>query len=161
LLDGSRVLLTHNASFALLGQDTRKAGVADSPYGTWNYGGAHYTTPDAETYGPVLFKAGFRRSAGVGRYTEKELAPWKLAAPAVKTGGLGTSDEQFVENIRKSLARYPSVTNAMIFHENAVWGYQVAPELIDQKPEPGAQWEDAERRWDHALRLVVCPIRLY
>jgi len=153
LWDGSRLLLTHNASFALLGKDTRQAEVADSPYGSWNYGGAHYTTPDVETYGPVLFKAGFRRSAGVSRYTETELARWKLAEPAIKTGGIGSSDEQIVQNIRKSIQRYPSVTNAMIFHENAVWCYQVAPELIDQKPEPGSQWNDAEKRWEHALRL--------
>ena len=154
LLDGDRVLLVHNASFALLGQDTRQAGVADSPYGSWNYGGAHYTTPDVETYGPVLFKAGFRRSAGVQQYSEEQLARWKLAVPAVKTGGLESSDEELRENIRKSLARYPSVTNAMIFHEHAVWGYQVAPELIDQKPEPGSQWKDAEKRWDYATRLA-------
>jgi hypothetical protein len=153
LLDGSRLLLTHNASFALLGKDTRKAEVADSPYGSWNYGGAHYTTPEVETYGPVLFKAGFRRSAGVERYTEEQLAPWKLAAPTVRTGGIGSTDEEFVKNIRRSLERYPSVKNAMIFHENAVWGYQVAPELIDQKPEPGSDWKDAEKRWDHAFRL--------
>ncbi len=153
LFDGNRLLLTHNASFALLGRDTRKAEIADSPYGTWNYGGAHYTTPDVETYGPVLFKAGFRRSAGVARYTEEQLAPWKLAVPTVRTGGIGSSDEDFVRNIRNSLERYPSVRNAMIFHENAVWGYQVAPELIDQKPEPGSPWKDAEKRWDHALRL--------
>lgn len=153
LLDGNRTLLTHNASFALLGKDTRKAEVADSPYGTWNYGGAHYTTPDVATYGPVLFKAGFRRSAGVHRYSEQELAPWKLAVPTVRTGGVGTTDEQFLNNIRRSLERYPSVTNAMIFHEDAVWGYQVAPELLGRKPEPGAMWKDAEKRWEHAFRL--------
>jgi len=153
LLDGNRRLLTHSASFALLGQDTRRAEVADSPYGTWNYGGAHYTTPDVETYGPVLFKAGFRRSAGVQRHTEAQLAPWKLAVPTIRTGGIESTDEQLAENIRKSLARYPSVTNVMIFHENAVWGYQVAPELIGQKPEPGAEWKDAEKRWDYACRL--------
>ena len=153
LWDGDRILLTHNASFALLGKDTRQAQVADSPYGTWNYGGAHYTSPDVETYGPVLFKAGFRRSAGVDRYTEAQLAPWKLAVPTVRTGGIESTDAQLVENIRQSLVRYPSVTNAMIFHENAVWGYQIAPELIGQHPAPGAQWRDAEKRWDYARRL--------
>ena len=153
LSDANRVLLIHNASFALLGKDTRRAEVADSPYGTWNYGGAHYTTPDVETYGPVLFKAGFRRSAGVDRYTQEQLAPWKLAVPTVRTGGVESTDKELTENIRKSLSRYPSVNNAMIFHENAVWGYQVAPELIGQKPEPGSQWKDAEKRWDYAFRL--------
>ncbi|NLX97116.1 MAG: hypothetical protein GXY83_13160 [Rhodopirellula sp.] len=153
LLDAERVLLTHSASFALLGKDTRKAEVADSPYGTWNYGGPHYTTPDVEIYGPVLFKAGFRRSAGVNRYSEAELAPWKLAVPTVKTGGLQSSDEELIRNIRNSLQRYPSVANAMIFHEHAVWGYQVAPELIGRKPEPGSQWEGAEQRWNYAERL--------
>jgi len=153
LLDGDRELITHEASFALLGKDTRKAEVADSPYGSWNYGGPHYTPLDVRTYGPVLFKAGFRRSAGVDRYSEKELAPWKLAAPQIRTGGLESTDEQLLAGIRASLDRYPSLTNAMIFHEHAVWSYQVAPELIGRKPEPGSEWNDADKRWNYALRL--------
>jgi len=153
LLDGDRELITHKASLALLGKDTRQAEVADSPYGSWNYGGPHYTPADVQTYGPVLFKAGFRRSAGVDRYSEKELAPWKLAAPQIRTGGLESTDAQLLAGIRASLDRYPSLTNAMIFHEHAVWGYQVAPELIGRKPEPGSQWNDADKRWDYALRL--------
>jgi len=153
LLDGDREFITHEASFALLGKDTRKAEVADSPYGSWNYGGPHYTPADVQTYGPVLFKAGFRRSAGVDRYSEKELAPWKLAAPQIGTGGPESTDEQLLASIRASLDRYPSLTNAMIFHEHAVWPYQVAPELIGRKPEPGSEWSDADKRWNYALRL--------
>jgi hypothetical protein len=154
LFDGPRLLLVHQASFALLGPDTRKAEVADSPYGSWNYGGAHYTPPDVETYGPVLFKAGFRRSAGVERYSEQELTRWKLATPVIRTGGLEKTDAEMRDTIRRNVARYPSVDNLMIFHENAEWVYQSAPELIGQQPAPGAAWKDADKRWDHAVRLA-------
>ena len=71
----------------------------------------------------------------------------------MRTGGIGSTDQDFLKNIRSSLERYPSLTNVMIFHENAEWPYQAAPELIGQKPAPGSEWKDGDKRWDHASRL--------
>ncbi len=160
LYDKDRLLLTHNASFALLGRDTRKAGLDDSPYGTWNYGGAHYTSADAETYGPVLLKAGFRRSAGAAgtkHRTESELAEWKLSTVTVDTKG---ADEAEIEaSIRKTLEQFPHANNAMIFHEApSKNGYAIAPELIGQKCEDGAEEKTADERWARA-RMIAKVVR--
>ena len=58
---GGHTLLKHQAAFALLGKDTRTAGY-ESPFGTWWFSGVHYTTKDPAVAGPMLFKAGFRRT---------------------------------------------------------------------------------------------------
>lgn len=72
-------LLKHEAAFALLGKDTRQAGY-ESPFGTWWFSGVHYTTQDPATAGPMLFKAGFRRTTMTWtKAGENELAPWKLS----------------------------------------------------------------------------------
>src|SRR6185295_8410620 len=62
-----------------LGKDTRTAGY-ESPFGTWWFSGAHYTTQDAAVAGPMLFKAGFRRTTmSWTKANEEEFAPWQLS----------------------------------------------------------------------------------
>ena len=76
---GGHALLKHEAAFALLGKDTRTAGY-ESPFGTWWFSGVHYTTQDPAVAGPMLFKAGFRRTTmGWTKASEKDFAPWKLS----------------------------------------------------------------------------------
>ena len=76
---GGHALLKHEAAFALLGKDTRTAGY-ESPFGTWWFSGVHYTTKDAAVAGPMLFKAGFRRTTmGWTKASEKDFAPWKFS----------------------------------------------------------------------------------
>ncbi len=76
---GGRTLLKHQAAFALLGKDTRTAGY-ESPFGTWWFSGAHYTTQDPAVTGPMMFKAGFRRTTmSWNKATEQDLAPWQLS----------------------------------------------------------------------------------
>jgi len=76
---GGHTLLKHEAAFALLGQDTRQAGY-ESPFGTWWFSGVHYTTRDPAVAGPMLYKAGMRRSTFAWtKDSETELAPWKLS----------------------------------------------------------------------------------
>ncbi|HEV7406505.1 MAG TPA: hypothetical protein VGO11_26375 [Chthoniobacteraceae bacterium] len=71
-------LIQHNAAFALLGKDTRTAGY-ESPFGTWWFSGVHYTTQDPAVAGPLLFKAGFRRTPmSWNKLTEADFAPWKF-----------------------------------------------------------------------------------
>ncbi len=72
-------LLKHEASFALLGKDTRTAGY-ESPFGTWWFSGVHNTTRDPAVAGPMLFKAGFRRTPmSWTKASEEEFAPWKFS----------------------------------------------------------------------------------
>ena len=153
LKDGARILLTHKASFALLDKDTRKAEVADSPYGCWDYGGAHYNAAKLEIVGPVLHKAGFRRSAGIQKYPLSERKKWKLEAASIGSAAMGSSDEKQIETIRKNLEKSPNVKQFLIFHEHAKWSYQVAPELTGQKYDPKNKWADAEKRQKHAMQL--------
>ncbi len=153
LKEGARVLLTHKASFALLDKDTRKAEVADSPYGCWDYGGAHYNADKLEIVGPVLYKAGFRRSAGIQKYPLAQRKKWKLEAASIGSAPMGSSDEKQIETIRKNLEKSPNVKQFLIFHEHAKWSYQVAPELTGQKYDPKNKWVDAEKRQKHAMQL--------
>ena len=81
---GGHALLKHEAAFALLGKDTRAAGY-ESPFGTWWFHGVHYTTKDAAVAGPMLFKAGFRRTTMAWtKASEKEFAPWKLSVNQIQ-----------------------------------------------------------------------------
>ena len=76
---GGHALLKHEAAFALLGKDTRTAGY-ESPFGTWWFSGAHYTTQDPAVAGPMLFKAGFRRTTMAwNKANEMDFAPWKFS----------------------------------------------------------------------------------
>lgn len=76
---GGQPLLRHEAAFALLGKDTRTAGY-ESPFGTWWFSGVHNTTKDPAVAGPMLFKAGFRRTTMAwNKASEEDLAPWKLS----------------------------------------------------------------------------------
>jgi hypothetical protein len=76
---GGQALLKHEAAFALLGKDTRTAGY-ESPFGTWWFHGVHYTTQDPAVAGPMLFKAGFRRTTMAWtKAGEEQFAPWKLS----------------------------------------------------------------------------------
>ncbi len=76
---GGHTLLKHEAAFALLGKDTRTADY-ESPFGTWWFNGVHYTTKDPAVAGPMLFKAGFRRTTMAWtKASEKDFAPWKFS----------------------------------------------------------------------------------
>jgi len=153
LWSGTRQLLTHHASFALLGEDTRQAGLADSPYGSWWYGGAHYTPAKIEDVGPLFLRAGMRRAQGA-YLSEVEMAPWKLGAPCVRLPrDLNATKEDIITSVQNSLKKYPSVRNAMIFHEHAPSVYQIAPELIGRKPRPEDAWPNADKRLAFALRV--------
>ncbi|MCE9533064.1 MAG: hypothetical protein K8T89_18350 [Planctomycetes bacterium] len=76
--------LKHDAAFAHLGKDTRTAGY-ESPFGTWWFHGVHYTTKDPAVAGPMLFKAGFRRTTMIWtKASEQDFAPWKLSVNQIQ-----------------------------------------------------------------------------
>lgn len=120
-----RQFLEHEGAMASLGRDTRMAGY-ESPYGTWWFGGAHYTTRDLSIVGPMLMKAGFRRvPVGWTKDTEADLAPWKVSLNQIgwsfRTADLDNwaAAEQRVEKmIREKLDRFPNCRFADIFHES-------------------------------------------
>ena len=142
--DTGREVLRHEAAFALLGKDTRRAGY-DSPYGTWWFAGAHYGAGEKEVAGPMLFKAGLRKTTfGWSKYSEKDLAAWKITlnqlswrfAPKDLANPKKAYDEA-EKTVREMLERFPHCRSADIFHES--YPHYVPAELRDEKPQ-----EDAE-----------------
>ena len=131
-------LLKHRAAFALLGKDTRKAGY-DSPYGTWWFAGAHYGVSDPKIAGPMLFKAGLRKTTfGWGKYSEKDFAPWKITLNQLSRRYMPKlSDDKkkswgdAEEKIKKMLERFPHCEYADIFHES--YSSYVPAELLGCK----------------------------
>jgi hypothetical protein len=138
--DRDRPLLAHSAACALLGQDTRRAGY-DSPYGTWWFAGAHYGAGDKEIAGPMLFKAGLRKTTfGWCDYSEADMAPWKITlnqlgwglAPRDMTDPQKAYDEAEVR-VREMRARFPHCRSANLFHES--YAHYIPPELLDERPD--------------------------
>ena len=140
LFEGSRRLMTHHASFALLGKDTRTAGIGEGPYGTWTYGGSHYTSRKLDFIGPLLLKAGFRRAEGIERCgSVAERHKWKLSPASVMqwSAFCGADDEKRRRVISESLRNDPNVKSFLIGHESAPSSaYQQAWEISGQKFDP-------------------------
>ena len=51
------------------------------------------------------------------------------------------------------MTAFPSCNNAMIFHESAKWGYQIAPEVLGF-PRPEKEWDGADERFAKAKRYA-------
>ena len=131
---GKETLLKHEASFAKLPADTRQAEMGEEPYETWDYGGGHYTCADPKIVGPLLRKAGFRRSFGFQNNPVEVRRPYKVSPVIVLgNGGLDRkTDEQLIKEVRQKLRDDPLVRGCMIGHESIPWGYRMAPEMTGQ-----------------------------
>jgi hypothetical protein len=161
--DSGREVLKHAASFAQLAKDTRQAGY-DSPYGTWWFAGAHYGAGDKEIAGPMLFKAGLRKTTfGWTKYTEADMAPWKITlnqlgwslAPRDPSNREKAYDEA-EKRVRKMLDLFPHCRSADIFHES--YAHYVPAELLDEKP---AEDEEAVRQGRQRAELGAFAARFY
>ncbi len=130
-------LIKHDAAFALLGKDTRTAGY-ESPFGIWWFGGAHYTTRDINVAGPLLFKAGMRRTTvGWTKDTEADLAPWKITHNQIHWSfrladldNWQAAEERAEKSISAMLSRFPHCGYIDLFHESYDPG-AYPPELHD------------------------------
>lgn len=140
LADGrGRPLLQHDAAFALLGRDTRTAGY-ESPFGTWWFGGVHYTTRDVNIAGPLLFKAGMRRTTILWtRDTEADFAPWKISLNQIRwpfrladLEDWPAAENRAQKAISELLVRFPHCQYVDLFHESYDPG-TYPPELYGEK----------------------------
>jgi hypothetical protein len=155
-----RRLLTHPAAFALLPEDTRRAGY-ESPYGGWWFGEAHRGTPDPAIIGPLMLKAGLRKSEFLWhKVTEADLAPWKMTSFMVPwMGGMYSGLEgnlpaeaqkyeaaaqKYEAAVRDHLRQFPHCSAAMIFHESRE--DIVPPELRDSTLGPVPEIEAQRTR---------------
>lgn len=121
LMNGRTELLHRDTTFALLAPDTRKHRDR-SPFGTWDFGGAHFTPNDPDVVGPLYVKAGLRY--GMFNYT---------AEARKKYGVLNGAEPRNAATLAKKLAEDPSTPQSvLIFHENAISGAHIirTPDLF-------------------------------
>ncbi len=141
LLDGRRrTLLQRHTSFALLPPDTRRHR-DQSPFGTWDFCGGHYTSADPDQVGPLYVKLGLR-------YGMFSFPP----AARKKYGILPGSEFQAVPGgaagFAKHLEKSPdSLRVALLFHEHSISGRHVtrAPDLFHDRPQYQMEPAEAER----------------
>jgi hypothetical protein len=138
-----RPLLAHTAAFAQLPPDTRKAGY-ESPFGCWwqQYCHSHMTNP--AVIGPLLFKAGIRRTTATCG-SEELMKPWKVTLDMIPwlssyhppgTPALTTEEwfKEYEAKVREYRDRFPNSKLVMIFHESYDSG--MGPEAWDGEPDP-------------------------
>ena len=109
-----KTLLRRQTSFALLPPDTRKHR-DKSPFGTYNFGGAHYTNPDNDAMGPLYVKLGMRYGM------------FNAPSDVRKKYGLVKGNEPNIGNglgaYEKILAQHPDTPPAvLLFHETTISG---------------------------------------
>ena len=120
-----QTLLKHEAAFALLGKDTRTAGY-ESPFGTWWFSGVHNTTKDPAVAGPMLFKAGFRRTTmSWTKASEKDFAEWKFSLNQIQwpfrladLKDWPAAEKRAELAIGVMLKRFPHCQYINLFHES-------------------------------------------
>ena len=147
-------IMTHNAAFALLGKDLRNAGY-ESPYGTWWFYEGSYGANDANIIGPMLFKAGFRKTTlGMTKFAESDFSKWKITLSQIGWKTVNLDDIPGSEKkIAEMLERFPHCNSALIFHES--YRSYVPEELFGQKPQETAdEIERADKRVELGTKVA-------
>jgi hypothetical protein len=152
----AKPFLVHDAAFAVLGPDRRKAGY-DSPYGVWWFGGAHYGCDDVAIIGPMLYKAGFRKTTfGWTKYTEADFAPWKVTLNQI--GWIFKADDPVgsEKKVADWVSKFPHCKSILIFHES--YGNYLPAELFGGKQEEDEQTAEKARK---RVEIATAAARLY
>ncbi len=118
--------IRHDAAFALVDADKRKAGY-ESPYFIWNYG--------LTEVGDILKTLGVRRTL-LGKRSEADVADYTLTLgqyPYLHTKGKTEAEvlAEFEPRIKELRAKYPHCNQALIFHESGGGPYPV--EIFGEK----------------------------
>ena len=176
LVDASgKTLFRHPARFAIFPKDERRATPAESPFGTWWFGWNHGSTGDINIVGPILNKAGIRRtgwaSANAGEMKKYNLGSTRQTGFPISEWTPVDDDFNFVidekakqkkgyvdpiEKIRGILEKQPD-TVFLIWHESAP-GYGL-PEEVLGLPVP-KEWQENEsnvkrlKRYGKFIRAV-------
>jgi hypothetical protein len=125
---GKQAVLRRHTSFALLPPDTRKHR-DNSPFGTYSFGGSHYSGRDQDQMGPLYVKMGMRYGMfGATPEERKKFGLLKGNEPAIQ-GGLA--------NYEKLLAANPDLPpTVLLFHETSISGRHITrtPDLFHDRP---------------------------
>lgn len=144
VMQGRQELLRRETTFALLPRDTRRYR-NESPFGTWDFSGGHYTPNDPDLVGPLYVKAGLRY--GMFGFSAEDRK---------KYGVLAGNEPRNAELLAKALDKDPLFPKRiLIFHEHAISGAHVmrtpdmftgrAPYKLDEKEQTkfDAMWKEA------------------
>jgi len=109
------VLLEKRTTFAILPPNTRRFR-EQSPFGTWDFCGAHYTPNDPDLLGPLYVKAGLR----YGTVSRDDAVRQKYGViPYGDVKGVAERLRREAEALRQSPQGNPP-NRIMIFHESAI-----------------------------------------
>jgi len=140
-------------NLAILPPDTRKATFHDQPhYGTWWFGGRHYTSHQPDKVLTLINRMGFRH---IGPELPAELSREKLESYGITPSMMGwghlqrlvKNPEELEKAVRSFVEKWPNTEAAMIFHETGglPLGIGLPPELLGEKP-PVFEGPALERR---------------
>ena len=117
LADGKQqTLLRRETSFALLPPDARKHR-AQSPFGTYNFGGAHYCCGNMDTIGPLYVKLGMH----YGMFGNVPEARAKFGLVKGNEPAIGGQEGGSIAKFNAVLALNPDLPPmALIFHETTI-----------------------------------------
>jgi hypothetical protein len=149
---GGKTVLEKQTTFALLPKNTRTHR-AQSPFGTWDFGGTHYTPSEAELVGPLYEKAGLRY--GMFSFTKAERERYGVLRgndPAFNSGTDLAKIDDIIAEVKKS-GEIP--TRWMLFHEDIISGDHVTrtPDLFSGKPY--RLNADEQKKLDAMVKMVL------
>lgn len=133
-----QALLRRETSAALLPPLSQRQHRDISPFGCWDFGGQHHTSPDPDQVGPLYEKLGFRY--GMFTFTPEKRARWgvmKGSEPAVTNSSSRQAPGASAQAYEKTVKRHPDqVPAALLFHEGILTNVQAqrTPDLFHDRP---------------------------
>jgi hypothetical protein len=132
LARGTDLVSTRQTTFALLAPDTRKHR-AESPFGTWDFGGGHASAGDPDLRGTLLVKAGLRY--GLSDVPDAVRRKYGLLTWGDQPHLAKVTDLKAVQDAAKADPAAPPPARFLIFHEHGISGVHVTrtPDLFTGK----------------------------
>ena len=162
LYDGERLLLTHTASFALLGPDTRQTAQGEAPYGADAGIYANSLQLDGgkeeeqEIGAKLLMKLGMRRNAGSP--LRRKIADMYKIGPA-SAASVRPRDGDNTNNLKRILDRYrtewPNGEKTVFLSLGMPDIYRHAEEITGGVPDPANGASGAEKRVEGAKKVCA------
>lgn len=147
-------LFSRSAFFGSLPADTRKFR-AESPVGTWQFDGTHFTPKDYGETGALYRKLGFRYGLFAATpELRKEMGVIRGNEYSIR-GNI--SGEKALEGWEKVLATHPDVLRTvLLFHEDSVSGLHVTrvPDLFHDHP-PYQLNAEEKKRFDEMVKTAT------
>lgn len=142
---GDELVACRETTFALLAPNTRKYR-DESPFGTWDFGGAHFTPSDPDLLGPLYVKAGLRYGMFSQQIPEAKRKQYGVLY-GVDPGAGGTNEAKALLETLAKTPDVPSPPRFLIFHESNISGPHITriPDMFTGRP-PYKMNADEEKR---------------